>query len=138
RRRPHPVHSDDFHSRTRPLRGYDPSRKQAGRKSTLPVVASPNCMRDTESRGMPDFCTCGAQLPPDALFCHKCGKPQRDIVEPEYIPPPPSIDVPPTAPVVDAPRPSFRNPVSVRIAIAVAAIGTLLSFMPLLNSVAAG
>ncbi len=28
---------------------------------------------------MPDFCTCGAQLPPDALFCHKCGKPQREI-----------------------------------------------------------
>ncbi len=27
---------------------------------------------------MPDSCTCGAQLPPDARFCHKCGKPQRD------------------------------------------------------------
>ena len=32
---------------------------------------------------MADFCTCGAELPPDALFCHKCGKPQREIVEPE-------------------------------------------------------
>ncbi len=32
---------------------------------------------------MPDFCTCGAQLPLDALFCHKCGKPQRDVIEPE-------------------------------------------------------
>ena len=32
---------------------------------------------------MPEFCSCGAQLPPDALFCHKCGKPQRDIVEPD-------------------------------------------------------
>ena len=25
-----------------------------------------------------EFCTCGAQLPPDARFCHKCGKPQYD------------------------------------------------------------
>jgi hypothetical protein len=23
-----------------------------------------------------DFCTCGAQLPADARFCHRCGKPQ--------------------------------------------------------------
>src|ERR1017187_9471093 len=29
---------------------------------------------------MPEFCTCGAQLPPDSLFCHKCGKPQRDVM----------------------------------------------------------
>jgi len=28
---------------------------------------------------MPDNCTCGAELPPDSLFCHKCGKPQREI-----------------------------------------------------------
>ena len=28
---------------------------------------------------MSEFCTCGAELPPDALFCHKCGKPQREI-----------------------------------------------------------
>ena len=25
---------------------------------------------------MADFCTCGAQLPTDARFCHRCGKPQ--------------------------------------------------------------
>ena len=37
----------------------------------------------TGIRIMPDFCTCGAQLPPDSLFCHKCGKPQRDVIEPE-------------------------------------------------------
>ena len=32
---------------------------------------------------MPDFCTCGAELPPDARFCHRCGKPQREEVIPE-------------------------------------------------------
>src|SRR6266511_3175895 len=28
---------------------------------------------------MPAYCTCGAELPPDARFCHKCGKPQFDL-----------------------------------------------------------
>lgn len=27
---------------------------------------------------MPESCTCGAVLPEDARFCHKCGKPQRE------------------------------------------------------------
>ena len=39
---------------------------------------------------VPEFCTCGAQLPPDARFCHKCGKPQYDypgVEEPEPAPP---------------------------------------------------
>jgi hypothetical protein len=27
---------------------------------------------------VPDSCSCGARLPDDARFCHKCGKPQRD------------------------------------------------------------
>lgn len=31
---------------------------------------------------MPEYCTCGAQLPPDARFCHKCGKPQREELLP--------------------------------------------------------
>lgn len=35
---------------------------------------------------MADFCTCGAQLPADARFCHRCGKPQfaDPPPEPEY------------------------------------------------------
>jgi len=90
---------------------------------------------------MPEFCTCGAQLPPDALFCHKCGKPQREIgaVEPE---PPPRNDWQLSAPAgsvkpeefpANAPRTelspqplNFRNPVAVRIAIVMAAVATLL------------
>jgi len=85
---------------------------------------------------MPETCTCGAQLPPDAVFCHKCGKPQREITEPEPIPPPPAVAPPP--PVVETPKPGFRNPLAFRIALGVAAIGTLLSFVLPLSSLAAG
>lgn len=92
---------------------------------------------------MPQFCTCGAQLPPDALFCHKCGKPQREIagaapveevtdrVEIRHVPP----VVQPAAP----PRVDFRNPVAVRIALLLAVGATILTaFLPFLNWVAAG
>src|SRR6476646_2751124 len=89
---------------------------------------------------MPEFCSCGAQLPDDALFCHKCGKAQREIVVPETQPPPP--DFAPVAPSVRA-RPeaaalNFHNPLAIRIAIAAAAVATLLSFVPYLNWLAAG
>ena len=69
---------------------------------------------------MPDFCTCGAQLAPDSLFCHKCGKPQRDIVTPE--PPPAEVSAPAApparAPLTEAasPRLSVHDHVAVRIA----------------------
>jgi hypothetical protein len=91
---------------------------------------------------LPDYCTCGAELPPDALFCHKCGKPQREILVPEVPPPPaytveaqPTFVVPPSA---AAPAPGFRNPVAMKIAILVAIFATLLSFLPYLNWLAAG
>ena len=86
---------------------------------------------------MPDFCTCGAQLPPDSLFCHKCGKPQREVMEPE--PPLDSVAefVPPVAPPIDtAPQPpalNFHNLVAVRIAFIVAPVAFLLSWIPALN-----
>jgi hypothetical protein len=86
---------------------------------------------------MPEICSCGAQLPPDALFCHKCGKPQREMVEPETLAPPPPVVAPPP-PVVEIPRPSFRNPTAVRIVFGAAAVGTLLSFVLPLSSLAAG
>ena len=42
------------------------------------------------TEGVPEYCTCGAKLPEDALFCHKCGKPQReDLIVAEPPPPPP-------------------------------------------------
>jgi|SRR5450432_1171414 hypothetical protein len=87
---------------------------------------------------MPEFCTCGAQLVPDSLFCHKCGKPQRDIVEPEPpAPQPEAIALPPPAPTA-APLPTFRNPVALRIALMIAVFATFLSFLPYLNWLAAG
>jgi hypothetical protein len=83
---------------------------------------------------MPELCTCGAELPPDALFCHKCGKPQRSITaeEPsaaeEAVPAPVFVAVAPVPARLD-----FHNPVAVRIALTMAMVTTLLSWMPLLN-----
>jgi hypothetical protein len=88
---------------------------------------------------MPEFCSCGTQLAPDALFCHRCGKPQRDIVEPEIAPAAfvdtaPAVSRPPHAPPLN-----FRNPVAVRIALLVAVTATVLNlFLPLLAWLAAG
>jgi hypothetical protein len=88
---------------------------------------------------MPDFCTCGAQLPPDSLFCHKCGKPQREIMEPEPQPESVAEFIPPAAPPVDTPpQPAalnFHNLVAVRIALVVAPVAFLLSWIPALNLV---
>ena len=87
---------------------------------------------------MPEFCTCGAQLPPDALFCHKCGKPQRELVAPEvHISEHAEFAAPPAAlpPAPDALPMNFRNPVAMRIAFTAAILGALLSWVPVLNVV---
>jgi hypothetical protein len=99
---------------------------------------------------MPDYCSCGAELPPDSLFCHKCGKPQRDIVE---VGPPPAPVAAPVAQVAqqDSPYPApaspalagapgFRNPVAVRIAIPVGMAAALLgmSVLPFVGWLAGG
>lgn len=81
---------------------------------------------------MPETCTCGAQLPPDALFCHKCGKPQREIVVPEVrtatfqTAPPEGAPVPLPRREPPAP-PSFHNPLAVRVALIVAMSATVAS-----------
>ena len=70
---------------------------------------------------MPEFCSCGAQLPPDARFCHKCGKPQRAEILVEEEPEPTAIQEarlpPPSAPTPAALN--FRNPVAVRVGLEV-------------------
>ena len=89
---------------------------------------------------MADFCTCGTQLVPDSLFCHKCGKPTRDLPEVETQP----IAVVEefasvTPPAVPAPPPvNFHNLAAVRVAGLMAVMATLLFFLPYLNWLAAG
>jgi len=77
---------------------------------------------------VPDVCTCGARLPEDARFCHKCGKPQRDeplLAELEAPPPP----VMPPLPVAAAePLPiGFHNKIAVRVAMLTGIMGFALS-----------
>lgn len=71
-------------------------------------------------------------MPPDARFCHKCGKPQREEPIPETPraePPRPVLAEPRETP----PRPpvGFHNPVAVRVGLVSAAIGSLLGAIPL-------
>jgi hypothetical protein len=80
---------------------------------------------------MPDFCTCGAELVPDALFCHKCGRPLRDVApveasETAAAPAPPPAFTPSVAP-------SFRNPAAVRVGITMASLASLLSAIPIVG-----
>src|SRR5580698_2997765 len=94
---------------------------------------------------MPETCTCGAQLPPDSLFCHKCGRAQRELLTPDTpavafsapvaITPPPAFA---TAPPRFAMPVSFRNPVAVRISLFVGVAAMFFSFLPIVNFLAAG
>ncbi len=68
-------------------------------------------------------------LPEDALFCHRCGKPQREIVgvEPEPAP----VVVPPPIPAAPAPAPiGFHNRTAVRVAL----LAGILSILVLMIS----
>ena len=91
---------------------------------------------------MPEYCTCGAKLPPDALFCHKCGKPQRDLVIPETQLAP-VVEIPPqplVAPRVEQMPLTFHNPVAVKVGLVVALTATVLSMtvLPLVSWPLAG
>ncbi len=90
---------------------------------------------------MPEYCTCGAQLPPDALFCHKCGKAQRDIPVPETLREEPVTFVPPVPMVTEpvAPPLTFRNPIAMKIALMVSVAATvLIAIIPFVNWIAGG
>lgn len=108
------------------------------------MLLSGQPLRHTEDafglQTMPEFCSCGSQLPEDALFCHKCGKPQRDVIEVEN--PVPAFAVP-VAPPPPRPEPlllNFHNRIAVRTALLMAACATILGLtvLPFLNWVAAG
>jgi hypothetical protein len=83
-------------------------------------------------------CTCGAVLPPDALFCHKCGKPQREDLIPVETEPAPttaadlqaSTTPPPPALPTSAPEPppiGFHNGPAVRIALLAGVLSIVVS-----------
>src|SRR5438093_11633008 len=83
----------------------------------------PNLLRQTDV--VPEFCTCGAELPEDARFCHRCGKPQREeIVVEQPLPPPPPIPAIPTQ--VWTGVPSFHHPVAVLVCLFVVSIASFL------------
>lgn len=81
-------------------------------------------------------CTCGAVLPDDARFCHKCGKPQleEDLARlAETVPAPaPAPAAPP--PAAQAPRIGFRNGRAVAVSVVVAALALFgMGFASLLS-----
>jgi hypothetical protein len=88
-----------------------------------------------QTKTVPEFCTCGAQLPPDARFCHKCGKPQYEypgIEEPEAAAA--EVEVASLPPVVHVQLPaeiSFHNWLAVRIGFIAAAAAVILSMIPI-------
>jgi len=75
-------------------------------------------------------CSCGAVLPEDARFCHKCGKPQyeEDIARMNAAEAPVAASVPVVQPVSNSHPPSrigFSNRRAVRITLAVAGFSLL-------------
>jgi hypothetical protein len=77
---------------------------------------------------VPEYCTCGAELPPDARFCHKCGKPQREepvIAEEPESPPAPIVEAAPPA----APTTHLNLGLAVRIGLLTAVIWFLLNLV---------
>jgi hypothetical protein len=83
-------------------------------------------LRHTEE--VPEFCTCGAELPPDARFCHKCAKPQRDeVFIAEVEPPPPPLTVPLVPPVAGSI--DFRNALAVRVGFMAALLASFFNVL---------
>lgn len=84
---------------------------------------------------VPEFCTCGAQLPPDARFCHKCGKPQYDYPLVQEEAPEPAevqaIQPPPKAPL----EIGFHNGLAVRVGIIAALSAFVMFLVPLPNPI---
>ena len=84
---------------------------------------------------MPETCTCGAELPLDARFCHKCGKPQRDepvaaMLAAEALP---AAAPPAAAPIVPLVPLGFRNPVALRVGLLAAVLLCLTMMIPGVN-----
>jgi len=81
-----------------------------------------------------EYCSCGAELPPDARFCHKCGKPQREdpVAKAAAWDATPAATTPVDAVVVPLPL-SFRNPIAFRVGLLAAALLCLMMMIPGVN-----
>ena len=104
------------------------------RNETLPR-ARLTCLthRLCQTEIVPEFCTCGAQLPPDARFCHKCGKPQYDypgLESADPVPAPVEAPILPPLPLtVQLPAEiGFHNRLAVRVGF-IAALAAVFLFM---------
>jgi len=86
---------------------------------------------------IPDKCTCGAVLVENALFCHRCGRPTRELTsteQEELAPPPIPAPVTPTLALPPQPLPiSFANPIALRVAFLMSLGIMLIQMLPLLN-----
>ena len=81
---------------------------------------------------MPDVCSCGARLPEDARFCHKCGKPQREeplLAELAAAAAPPELPPLRVAAVAEPAPIGFHNRVAMRVAMLTGMLGFCLSAM---------
>ncbi len=101
----------------------------SGYNHALPLLRPDAALRDTET--VPEYCSCGVQLPPDARFCHKCGRPQYDDPALETEAEPQVVTIAP--PVIAAPPPeiNFHNTAAVRVGFLAAGIASLLITVPL-------
>ena len=79
---------------------------------------------------MNEFCTCGAQLPSDARFCHKCGKPQGDfpVVEASTSEAQPILKPAASDGLSEV---SFHNRIAVRTGLLAAIVASLLISIPI-------
>lgn len=79
---------------------------------------------------MSEFCTCGAQLVPEARFCHKCGRPVREepLLEDRLEAAP--VPEPAPAAAATAQEISFRNSTAVRVGFVAGLLAFLLALLP--------
>lgn len=87
---------------------------------------------------MEESCTCGAKLVEGALFCHKCGRPVREVIQPEpeaEFLSAPSI-LPESLPAAP-PEIGFRDLTAVRTAFISAGLASLLISLPMPLALAA-
>jgi hypothetical protein len=84
---------------------------------------------------MPLRCTCGAELPPNALFCHLCGKPQREVLVPEVDEntPQQTEAAPRSEPRKQPGGIGFGNPDVIRASYPVAVLAAILGSIPALS-----